>query len=169
MKKHGSCKGVFTALVIASACIYVFALYYLLFGGIGRGNIMLSREMVKSYAYNLIPLKTVIGYITAIMEGTARGSAIRNLVGNLVLLMPLGFYLPFFAQKAAKLGIYAIVVAVGIVIIEVMQLVTMTGSLDVDDFILNYAGALIGFLICRYTHIRVLFKLCAWRQDGAAQ
>ena len=75
MKKHGSCKGVFTALVIASACIYVFALYYLLFGGIGRGNIMLSREMVKSYAYNLIPLKTVIGYITAIMEGTARGSA----------------------------------------------------------------------------------------------
>lgn len=160
-------KKVFTALVIASACIYGFSLYFLLFGGLGRGNIMLSPEMATPYAFNLVPLKSIIGFSKAILDGTARGSAIRNLAGNLVLLMPLGFYLPFFTQKAARLSIYAIMAAAGIVIIEVTQLVTRTGSLDVDDFILNFAGALLGFVICRYTPICALFKLCAWRKDAA--
>ncbi len=142
-------KKIFTALVTASAIIYIFILYWMLFRGFGRANIMLSESMQYSYAFNLIPFKTIIKYTSAIFDGDIRGHAIRNLFGNLFLLLPVGFYLPFFHKKAASLKTYAIVVAIFIVIIEVGQLITMSGSLDIDDFILNFTGALLGFLINR--------------------
>lgn len=158
-------KKIFTALVIASACVYLLVLYVLLFAGLGRANVLMAPGMRLRYSYNLIPLKTIIEYVGMIASGTARGSAIRNLVGNVLLLMPLGFYLPFFVPKAARLKTYAPVAAILIIFIEVVQLVTKTGSLDVDDFILNFAGALIGFLLCMHTPLRGLFNWRAWRKD----
>ena len=107
----------------------------------------------------MVPFKTIVEYITAAIDGTMRGNAIRNLVGNLFLLFPLGFYLPFFAKKATATKTYLIVVSVFIVVIEVMQLITMSGSLDIDDFILNLTGAFIGLVFCKYTPIRFLLKL----------
>jgi len=159
-------KKIFTGLAIVSAVLYVFVLYYILFRLLGREMVIMSEDMLDNFNYwnaiNLIPFKTIAEYIAAIIEENIRGHAIRNLVGNLFLLLPLGFYLPFFARKASSAKIYAIVVAVSIVIIEVVQLVTLSGSLDIDDFILNFAGALIGFFFFTRTPIRSIFKLRAW-------
>jgi glycopeptide antibiotics resistance protein len=151
-------KKLFLGLVIASAILYIAILYQMLFR-FGRGNVMLSEGMQYNYAFNLIPFKTISEYIMAAIDGNIRGHAIRNLIGNLFLLLPLGFYLPFLFKKATALRMYAVVVAAFIVIIEVVQLITMSGSLDIDDFILNFTGAIIGFLICKYTPVRALFKL----------
>jgi glycopeptide antibiotics resistance protein len=159
-------KKIFTGFVIVSAVVYGFALYYMLFRLVGREMVIVSEQMLDNYNYwnsiNLIPFKTIVEYITAIFDGSIRGHAIRNLAGNLFLLFPLGFYLPFFVRKLAGIKLYAIIVAAFIVIIEVVQLVTMSGSLDIDDFILNFSGALIGFLIFKHTPIRSLFKLRAY-------
>ena len=83
-----------------------------------------------------------------------RGVAFRNLAGNLFLLTPLGFYLPFFSEKMKKAMLYVLTVATSIVVIEVVQLATMSGSLDIDDFILNFTGAVLGFIICNGFVIR---------------
>ena len=159
-------KKIFTALVIVSAAVYAFALYYMLFRLIGRGMVIMSEHMLDNFNYwnsiNFIPFKTITEYITDIINGSIRGHAIRNLAGNLFLLFPLGFYLPFFIRKFTGIKAYAVVVAAFITIIEVTQLVTMSGSLDVDDFILNFSGALIGFLVFKHTPIRSLFKLRAY-------
>lgn len=157
---------IFTGLAIFSAAVYLCILYYLLFRLVGREMVITSEDMLDNYNYwnsvNLIPFKTITAYITAIIDGSIRGHAIRNIVGNLFLLFPLGFYLPFFAKKMSSAKIYALIVALFIVIIEVAQLVTLSGSLDIDDFLLNFAGALLGFFFFMRTPIRSIFKLRTW-------
>jgi len=161
-------KKIFTGFVIASAIFYIFVLYTLLFALQGRGMVIMSEHMLDNYNYwnsiNIIPFKTIMEYIIAIFHESIRGHAIRNLCGNLFLLFPLGFYLPFFTQKMAKMKTYILVVVVFIVAVEIIQVITKTGSFDVDDIILNLTGALMGFIICKYTLIRSLFKLRAFSE-----
>jgi glycopeptide antibiotics resistance protein len=156
----------FSGFVIASAGIYIFVLYYMLFRLPGRGMMVVSEQMLENYNYwnsiNLIPFKTIAEYIAAVADGTINGHAIRNLLGNLLLFFPAGFYLPFFAQGMRKIKIYSMIMAAAIIAVEIVQLATKSGSLDVDDFILNFAGALIGFIIFTRTPIRSMLKLRAW-------
>jgi len=115
-----------------------------------------------------MPFRTIAEYIAAYAAGRARGVAFNNLAGNFFLLAPLGFYLPFFFAKMKKAMPYMLTVAASIAAIELVQLATMSGSLDIDDFILNFAGAAIGFVICKYSPIRHLFKLrISNRESGA--
>ena len=79
-----------------------------------------------------------------------------------VQLTLLGFYLPFLVKKMTSVKGYMVIVAVFIVLIEVVQLITLSGSMDMDDFILNFAGALIGFFVFTRTPIGSIFKLRAW-------
>ena len=159
-------KKVFSGIIIASAGIYALVLYYMLFAGPGRGMVIMSEHMLDNFNYwnsvNLIPFKTISEYITAIADKGIRGHAISNLFGNLFLFFPVGYYLPFFARKANRIKIYCLVMAAAILIIEITQLATKSGSLDIDDFILNFAGALIGFIVFTRTPVRDFFKLRAW-------
>jgi glycopeptide antibiotics resistance protein len=138
----------------------------MLFRLASREMVIMSEHMLDNYNYwnsiNLTPFKTIIQYVAAVADGNIRGHAIRNLGGNLFLLFPFGFYLPFFVRKLTGLKAYAIIVVAFIIIIEAAQLVTMSGSMDIDDFLLNFTGAIIGFLICKHTPIRSLFKLRAY-------
>ena len=156
-------KKVFSGFAIASAILYIFFLFNVLFINFGRGNnTTLSEHMRLTYTFNLTPFKTIAEYCTNLMEGRNRGSAIMNLAGNLLLLLPLGFYLPFLAKKTAKIQVYAVIVTAVTIIIEVSQMMTRTGSLDIDDFILNLTGALIGITICKQISIHSLLKLHAY-------
>lgn len=157
-------KKIFTGVVAISAIIYVFILYYMLFRGFGRAipMVMLSEDMRYNYAFNLIPFKTIIEYIMDFADGSMRGNALRNLAGNLFLFFPLGYYLPFFTHKMTKFKLYIFSVAALIVAVEITQFITRTGSLDIDDFILNLTGALTGFLICKHTPVRSLFRFRAY-------
>ena len=159
-------KKIFTGFVFASAIIYICVLYQMLFLGFGRGMVLMSEHMLDNYNYlnsiNIIPFQTISEDVAAVFDGSTRWHAIRNLIGNLLLFVPMGFFLPFFAQKMAKTKTYVIVVAAFIVAVEVIQIITLSGSLDIDDFILNLSGALIGFFVCKNTQIRSLFMFRAW-------
>ena len=163
-ERHGekNVKKVISCFVIISLIVYLYILYIVLFAGDDRSMVVMSESMLDNFNYwnsiNLIPFKTIAEYVTAIFDGTVRGHAIRNLCGNLLLLFPAGFYLPFFIRKMNKIGTYCVIMAAVIVIIEIVQMATKSGSLDIDDFILNFAGAWIGFVIFTQTPIRVLLK-----------
>ena len=74
----------------------------------------------------------------------------KQVVGNLSMLFPLGIYLPLLYRRLRKLsGFFAILlisflVSVGI---EILQLATSYRSTDVDDVLLNTAGACLGFMV----------------------
>ena len=102
-------------------------------------------EYIK-YSSNIVPFKTISAYINAIFYGSMNiDIPIKNLVGNFILFLPMGIYLPYLTIKMDKIATFSIAIIILVFIIEVVQLVTRIGSFDIDDFILNILGALIGF------------------------
>ena len=93
---------------------------------------------------NFIPFKTITTYVKALFDGSMN-IPIKNLVGNFILFLPMGIYLPFFLKKINRGYLFFISMVFLLFIVEVIQLVTRRGSFDIDDFILNMLGALIGF------------------------
>lgn len=99
---------------------------------------------------NLTPLKTILGYVRVIRrDGTLdiRSYAVQNLFGNLVLFMPMGLLLPCVFRKLRTFPRTVFVTALIVVFVEITQLVTRTGACDIDDFLLNMAGCVCGYLL----------------------
>lgn len=98
---------------------------------------------------NLVPFATILDQVRS-----GRGSALVQLVGNVGLLLPLGLLGPVVMPSLRRVGRLALVALGGAVAIELIQLVA-TGarlidrSVDIDDVILNVAGALLGWLVWR--------------------
>lgn len=74
-------------------------------------------------------------------------NSFENLVGNVVVFLPFGYFLPRVSRWANHwfmlLGA-AFFFSLGI---ELFQLFSAFGAFDVDDLLLNAAGALIGYWI----------------------
>lgn len=67
------------------------------------------------------------------------------IIGNVLMFMPFGFFLPFVTEKLNSKNIFAIAAAVPI-IVELFQLI-LGRSFDIDDLICNFLGIIIGFFI----------------------
>lgn len=97
------------------------------------------------YDSNLIPL---VGTLQMIQHAS-RLAVIRNLAGNLILLMPLGFFLPIFFKPVRQVWK---ILGTGFLVslsIELSQLFLAVRIFDVDDLIFNTLSVLIGFLFFR--------------------
>lgn len=101
-------------------------------------NISLSKNI------NLIPFKTIIEYVNA--DSVFSKHAFINLAGNIIMFIPLGFFLPCLSAHCRKLSAVLLHTAMIILIVELIQLFTLTGSLDIDDILLNTTGSGIGYM-----------------------
>lgn len=83
-----------------------------------------------------------------------------QLVGNLVAFVPLSFLLMIKDEKYKNIFSQLKIILVIIVSIEFLQLLTGTGTLDIDDVILNSSGVIIfTFLITRFNIIDYVKKI----------
>ena len=73
--------------------------------------------------------------------------AVINLVGNVVMFIPLGLFLPLVFRKLRKWHKALLCAALIITAVETAQLLTLVGSCDVDDLILNLAGSTAGYIL----------------------
>lgn len=90
---------------------------------------------------NLIPFKSISPYIKNITEFYA----FKNIMGNIVVFIPMGFFTAWFCnKKLLKTLLYCIIMLLSI---EIMQFIFMIGFFDIDDLILNLTGCVIGYLI----------------------
>ena len=71
----------------------------------------------------------------------------RNLAGNVVLFVPLGWILPYFLPFARKTKGFLLSAAALILLVELIQAFTLLGFCDFDDLLLNVLGGWIGFYI----------------------
>lgn len=99
---------------------------------------------------NLAPFATV----TQLWEGASTWQAVRQLGGNLLLLLPLGVLAPALVRRVRSLPVFICVAAGAAVSMEGAQFLARVArlslrSVDVDDAILNFTGALVGYLIWR--------------------
>ncbi len=131
-----------------SFVFYIFVLVVILFLDFrGYGSQIPLIEYLK-YSSNIIPFKTITTYVNAIFNDSMNiDIPIKNLGGNFILFFPMGIYLPLFIKKINKVSKYSIWMGILLFLVETVQLITRRGSFDIDDFILNMLGALIGYAI----------------------
>jgi len=92
---------------------------------------------------NFIPLRTIGIYLANLDSGFW----LRNLVGNLVLLLPVGLVGPIvFPWMDRWWRVLLAAVALSLAI-EVAQLWVPDRSADVDDILLNVVGAILGYAV----------------------
>ena len=126
----------------------------------GRSGFHLVRWNSEEFSYyinnsvNLIPFKTIINYISAFNSLYSTRNVLLNLLGNLVALMPMAFFLPLLFKKQSKFKNFVITNVLIVLCIEITQLLTASGSCDIDDIILNTMGAVIMYFILHINFIK---------------
>ncbi|MFJ4856095.1 VanZ family protein [Streptomyces sp. NPDC088730] len=100
-----------------------------------------SEELVKS---NLHPGRSLRQYA----EDYTFLAACKQAGGNLVLGMPFGVLLPILVPRRLRMIRMILLTVLVIAIVELVQGALVAGrAFDVDDVILNTAGALLGYLL----------------------
>ena len=142
-----------------SFIIYILALCVILFGGSRGYWADFSILQYAAMQMNLVPFETIALYIRAMVRGTINlDIAIANLLGNFLLFMPMGVYLPFIFKKIRTLLDYVLYMIPVLMMVELVQLLTKRGSFDIDDLILNLSGAIIGFLVWKSARVQTLYR-----------
>ena len=139
--------------------IYVLAMLYLLFGRTPNPRELSFPAYLQAHL-NLVPLRTVRRFVRLLIPPVRPylvRIALHNLLGNVALFIPLGWFLPalFPALRSFPMTVLSVLVSVSCV--EVLQVVFTVGICDVDDLLLNLLGASIGY---------GLYRLYLWFKKG---
>lgn len=97
---------------------------------------------------NLIPFYSIRSYIFGSSELVKR-FAFGNVVGNIVLFIPFGIYLPLFKNDKRMLTNLLFIFIVSL-FVEILQGLLAIGASDIDDIILNCLGGGIGILAYKF-------------------
>ncbi|MGW7091903.1 VanZ family protein [Streptomyces sp. NPDC054874] len=74
--------------------------------------------------------------------------AVKQAGGNLLLGVPFGLLLPFFVPRRLRMIRTTLLTAVAMAVVELIQGALVAGrAFDIDDVILNTAGALLGYFV----------------------
>ncbi len=127
---------------------YIWVLANVLFfdNAFGRG----FSHKANFEAVNLEPLRTIKNYLLAYHYGNiSLRLVIINLAGNLVAFAPMGFFLPALYKWQRSIFFFFATMTQSVMAVEVLQVYSGAGSCDIDDLILNVAGALIIYIVCK--------------------
>ena len=124
-------------------CLYLAGLVYFLFFSENFGRIP-GDEM----HYNLRPLREIRRF-WAYRETLGFQAVVLNLAGNICGFVPFGALLPVM-HRSMRSGLRVFLAGfLFSACVELLQLFTRLGSLDVDDILLNTLGAWLGYGIFR--------------------
>ncbi|MFH9296556.1 VanZ family protein [Streptomyces sp. NPDC017520] len=75
-------------------------------------------------------------------------AAVKQAGGNLLLGVPFGLLLPFFVPRRLRMIRTTLLTAIAMALVELIQGALVAGrAFDIDDVILNTAGALLGYFV----------------------
>lgn len=100
--------------------------------------------------YNLIPFKSMFEMLTSPL---GLRFALYNIFGNFLMLTPLAIILPLISDTFKKMTNFIITIISITFTVELIQVLTCSGSFDIDDIILNFSGAIILYMIVKKTKI----------------
>ena len=105
-----------------------------------------SPDMRARYSYNLVLFKEIRRFLVY-RHILGYRAVFLNIAGNVVAFMPFGFFLPVIWQRTKHWYTTTLLGFTLSLCIETTQLVMRVGSFDVDDLLLNTAGAFAGYLV----------------------
>ena len=98
-----------------------------------------------SWGVNIHPFRTILSYI----KYSGPFHCFTNIVGNILIFMPITFLLPMIYENTRKLW-KIILISISIsVFIEFVQFF-IGRSVDIDDLILNVVGGIFGYLLFKF-------------------
>ena len=131
----------------------ILTLFDEIFGRQGLVLIEWNEELVNTYmkySFNMVPFKTIRLFIEGYIRGIVSFKNFSvNIFGNLCAFMPYAIFLPLMFKKMNKFIHFLVSMVLIVLIIELLQFVTMSGSCDIDDLILNVFGAILIYLIAK--------------------
>lgn len=126
--------------------VYIAVTLYLLFFAEGMGR----SHLKTNYTYNLQLFKEISRFVEWAKVSEAGFNAMMiNVVGNVACFVPFGILLPINIKKYDRFLSVLLMTFVFSLIVETVQLITRTGSFDVDDIFLNTLGGIVGYVILK--------------------
>lgn len=123
-------------LIMFSFVVYIMCLFYV---------VTFPDDLVTfPTSFNLVPFKEMMRY------DLMSRLFIKNVLGNLVMFVPLGFYSAYIL-KVYKLRYISLFIIIVSLTIEFTQL-AIGRVFDIDDILLNIVGGCVGFYICFLIH-----------------
>lgn len=135
--------------------INLFFIYFLILVNLTLfkyGDLMIDFD--NRFYINYIPLVETIKMFNN--NFTDIHTALYNVIGNILLFIPLGFGIPLFFNKKNKLFKIILYGFTASLFIESIQIFTPNNFTDIDDIIFNTFGSVLGFLI--FNIIYMIFK-----------
>ena len=102
-------------------------------------QLLTNVETNVNSGYNLVPFTEIFRY------KVGSEMFLYNVVGNIVMFVPFGYFVSSY-MKASKVSHILVVSVISSLIVELVQY-KIGRSFDVDDILLNVAGAIVGFLL----------------------
>ena len=145
-------KEVFEKVIGLLFFIYCFHLISVLFLDSDFGRVS-QQETFSEYVKNNVNL-TLFASIQLFYNGYVKGivtigAFLKNLFGNLLIFMPMAYFLPYYFKKQKKWYVFLITVIVMVFCVEVLQVLLMSGSGDIDDLFLNVLGSFLLFILLK--------------------
>lgn len=109
-----------------------------------------DREVIRSI--NLIPFSTIHNYYS---DFSNHFIALFNVLGNIIIFIPLGVYLKVF-KKDIKFKNCVTITFLTSLCVEIIQFTFGIGIADIDDIILNTIGGVVGLFV--YNFIYMILK-----------
>lgn len=99
---------------------------------------------------NLTPFATVRLFINGYKNGKlSLWAAAENIFGNFIAFMPLAFFAVCLFKRFDRWYSVFTAVLLSVMTVELLQFLFLTGSSDIDDVILNVAGAMCLYAVLR--------------------
>lgn len=133
-------------LVLAFFIVFLGALIFL---ATRSTDLYASSDMIQTaqqrisngHGIKLKPFGTILVYLKKFPSQTF----VANIIGNIILFIPIGFFLPLLWQKWQAFWKIMIVAFLFPVMIETAQLFIPRRFVDIDDVILNALGIMLGY------------------------
>ena len=162
-KKEKTMKCVFTYILV----IYAFLIlkFTVVDGYYGRDIAKLgtlTAQDVRTHLKekcNLIPFATVRTVMKAYRNSVLNGRDVFvNIQGNLIAFMPTALLYPLVSDRLKKPFHFFLALSATVISIELIQTFTTLGSGDIDDYILNAAGAMAVYAVLHIKPVSILIE-----------
>ena len=141
---------------IETVAIYGVFIFYLvfLFKLLFLSRVSYHDTANSGNSINLIPFNSIIEYFFS-SSANVRRFAFSNVIGNIIIFVPLGGYLSLFRNRRRAIS-NLLLIALASILTEIIQGLTGIGAADIDDVILNVLGGFTGIL--GYKLLELLFR-----------
>lgn len=133
--------------------LYCLIMLFLLFARMPNERGLPFPEYLRTHL-NLVPFRTIRRFSRLLVPPVRPylvKIALHNLLGNVLLFVPLGYFLPALFSKLRGFFLTLLAVCVTVCCVEILQVLFIVGTCDIDDLILNLLGAAVGYGVYRIT------------------